>query len=157
MSAPVATAQTSKERILVALRRLAVHQGHTVPAERLQLLASDLAPYAWADIIAALDAHRKASRYFPQFAELRRLLEPHTHTAGLRGQVPTFRPHRLPGQTSVPVVDPDYRGAPYRFHCDHTPTCTTWPDHRTLVLSEPSASLEALNAAARADSDRRTA
>jgi hypothetical protein len=32
--------------------------------------------------------------------------------------------------SSVAVVDPDYNGAPYRFHCQHTPPCTTWPQHR---------------------------
>ena len=48
------------------------------------------------------------------------------------GRVAPTRP------ASVPVTDPDYRGAEYRFHCSHSPTCTTWPqcrDHETAVAS----------------------
>jgi hypothetical protein len=54
-----------------------------------------------------------------------------------QGQTPTARRgHRPYGvgvavpSSSVAVVDPDYNGAPYRFHCGHTPPCTTWPQHR---------------------------
>jgi len=40
--------------------------------------------------------------------------------------------------TSVPVIDPDYNGAPYRVHCDHTPTCTTWPQCRDAARADES-------------------
>jgi hypothetical protein len=30
----------------------------------------------------------------------------------------------------VHVIDPDYNGAEYRFHCGHSPACTTWPQCR---------------------------
>lgn len=151
-----AAPSSTHDRIVRALHRLAVHQGHTVPGERLATLARDLAPYDWPAIIAALDAHRKASRYFPQFPELRRLLEPEPPPQpGLRGQSPTFRPHRLASSTSVAVVDPDYRGAPYRFHCAHTPTCATWPAHRDQLLGDdPASTLEDLNAAWRTRQER---
>jgi hypothetical protein len=56
-----------------------------------------------------------------------------------QGQTPTARRgHRPYGvgvtapSSSVAVVDPDYNGAPYRFHCQHRPTCTTWPQHRDM-------------------------
>jgi hypothetical protein len=51
-------------------------------------------------------------------------------------RAPARRGHRPYGvgvaapSSSVAVVDPDYNGAPYRFHCAHTPPCTTWPQHR---------------------------
>jgi hypothetical protein len=32
--------------------------------------------------------------------------------------------------SSVVVIDPNYNGQPYRFHCGHTPTCATWPQCR---------------------------
>lgn len=155
-----ATAAPLHERLVYALHRLAVHQGHTVPAERLATLAADLAPYGWERSIAALDAHRKASRFFPQFPELRCLLEPSTApTAGLRGQSVTGRTFHQVTTGGVMVIDPDYRGAPYRFHCDHGPACVTWPEHRERLLGGNAADvLEALNASWRhADDTRRTA
>jgi hypothetical protein len=53
-----------------------------------------------------------------------------------QGQTPTRKGHRPYGvgtaapSASVAVVDQNYNGAPYRFHCAHTPPCTTWPQHR---------------------------
>jgi hypothetical protein len=54
-----------------------------------------------------------------------------------QGQTPAARKgHRPYGvgtaapSSNVAVVDPNYNGAPYRFHCAHTPPCTTWPQHR---------------------------
>ncbi len=49
-----------------------------------------------------------------------------TRVAGLTGGgVPANQP-----RSGVHVIDPDYNGAEYRFHCGHTPTCTTWPQCR---------------------------
>ena len=42
--------------------------------------------------------------------------------------------------SSVAVVDPDYNGAEYRWHCGHTPTCTTWPQCRDHINAEAAAS-----------------
>lgn len=49
-----------------------------------------------------------------------------TRVAGLTGGgvLASVRP------VAVAVTDPDYNGAEYRFHCDHTPACTRWPQHR---------------------------
>jgi hypothetical protein len=38
--------------------------------------------------------------------------------------------------STVAVVDPDYHGAEYRFHCGHKPTCTAWPQHRDMLNGE---------------------
>lgn len=48
------------------------------------------------------------------------------------------RPSHVP--RSVAVVDPDYQGAAYRFHCGHTPTCSSWPQHRDLLNADEAVS-----------------
>ena len=56
-----------------------------------------------------------------------------TRVAGLAGGGMTPR-----ACTTVAVVDPNYNGHPYRFHCDHTPTCVTWPQHREINAADAS-------------------
>jgi len=56
-----------------------------------------------------------------------------TRVAGLAGG---GTPRRA--STTVAVIDPDYNGAEYRFHCAHAPTCTTWPQCRAAILAEES-------------------
>ena len=54
-----------------------------------------------------------------------------------------YRPYGVgpvAASSSVAVVDPDYRGAEYRFNCAHTPTCTTWPQCRDHINAEAAAS-----------------
>ena len=143
---------TVVSRIVHALGRLARAMGHQVPAERIAVLARDLGAFDWPNIIAALDAHRQRSTFYPQIADLLPLLRP--TPAALRGQSSRVSSWAR-GSRFVPVVDPDVNGHPYRFHCDHVPTCTTWPQHRTICLADPAASLDALNAEWRAQQEGR--
>jgi hypothetical protein len=107
---------TSHDRIVTALRMLARVMGHerTVTAERIAVTAQDLAPYDEGAIAAAIEQHRKTSKFFPQSSELLALVDPQRYS-GTRQAV---HPYAM------------------RYACPHTPACRTINACRDRILDE---------------------